>query len=299
MLISVLVVSYNSSKTILETLDSIHKQSYELLELIISDDGSTDQTVPIVQCWIESSKSRFASIKFIKNPINTGIPANFNRGIKQVTGEWVKIIAADDILLPNCVEELVKFSMQTGAKIIGANMRSFGTNSKKDVFEVDEHMKSISVRMQLAKLEAADQYQKLLRSYTIATPTLFIKKEVYDKVRYDEKFVLLEDYPFMLNATSSGFSYDHLNLTLVKYRVSNSSVYHKDKENVLVNYFYKVEFLFAKVYRIPFLKNHVKLACYYDYYLRKMFYNSFLNKNTSVNLFIFKILNKLNVFRYF
>ncbi len=72
-LISVPVVTYNSSKTVLETLDSIYNQTYENLELIVSDDCSTDNTVDICQEWINAHKERFVRTELLVDEKNTGV----------------------------------------------------------------------------------------------------------------------------------------------------------------------------------------------------------------------------------
>ena len=55
-LISILVISYNSSKFIIDTLESIKKQSYNNIELIVSDDYSTDNTIELVTNWLKLNK---------------------------------------------------------------------------------------------------------------------------------------------------------------------------------------------------------------------------------------------------
>ena len=99
-LVSVRVVSYNSAQTILDTLESIRKQTYQNIELIVSDDCSKDNTVELVYNWLEANKSRFVRTELITVPFNTGTSANVNRSIKACHGEWIKGIAADDILFP-------------------------------------------------------------------------------------------------------------------------------------------------------------------------------------------------------
>ena len=103
-LVSVAVVTYNSSKTVVETLDSIANQTYPDLELIVSVDCSTDNTVEICREWIEAHKERFVRTELLTVEKNTGVSANMNRGADACQGEWVKDIAGDDVLLPECID---------------------------------------------------------------------------------------------------------------------------------------------------------------------------------------------------
>ena len=79
-LVSIVLITYNSSKYILETLESVKNQVWENIELIISDDGSTDDTTTICSNWLEENKERFQNVQLITVAKNTGIPSNCNRG---------------------------------------------------------------------------------------------------------------------------------------------------------------------------------------------------------------------------
>ena len=108
-LVSVNVLMYNSSKYILETLESIKAQTYQNIELIMSDDKSTDNTVQICEKWIAKNKDRFATYQILVPDHNTGQSGNYNRAFRAATGEWIKEIDGDDLLLPNCLTDLVEY----------------------------------------------------------------------------------------------------------------------------------------------------------------------------------------------
>ncbi|MBH2024900.1 MAG: glycosyltransferase, partial [Flavobacteriales bacterium] len=80
-LVSVVVITYNSSKYVMETLESVKAQTYENIELIISDDGSTDHTIEMCRVWLAQNNNRFPKTKLLTVEENTGIPANCNRGV--------------------------------------------------------------------------------------------------------------------------------------------------------------------------------------------------------------------------
>ena len=85
-LVSVFVVSYNAADYICETLESIKAQTYQNIELIVSDDHSSDQTVELANEWIESNKERFVRTELITVDHNTGVSANYNRAIRACRG---------------------------------------------------------------------------------------------------------------------------------------------------------------------------------------------------------------------
>jgi len=108
-LVSVAVVTYNSSATIIETLDSISNQTYQNIELIVSDDCSTDETVNIAKQWIREHQNRFIRAEILTISNNMGVSANYNRAMDACRGEWVKDVDGDDLLCSTCVEEYVSY----------------------------------------------------------------------------------------------------------------------------------------------------------------------------------------------
>jgi alpha-1,3-rhamnosyltransferase len=96
-LVSIIVITYNSGRYVLETLNSIWYQTYEDMELVVSDDFSTDDTLVLCKKWIAAHKTRFTSCKIIESDENNGITKNCNRGLYASSGQWVKIIAGDDV----------------------------------------------------------------------------------------------------------------------------------------------------------------------------------------------------------
>lgn len=94
-IISVAVITYNSSKTVIETLDSIYHQTYgaENIELIISDDASIDNTVAVIDDWLTLHESSFNKVIFFKNEVNGGVSKNINLAWTASTSEWIKTIA--------------------------------------------------------------------------------------------------------------------------------------------------------------------------------------------------------------
>ena len=115
-LVSVVVVSYNSEKFIVETLESIKNQNYDFIELIICDDCSVDLTVELCINWITKNNKIFKNIELITSMNNYGISVNINKGLNKATGEWIKFIAGDDYLLNNCIQyrEILKGNILSG-----------------------------------------------------------------------------------------------------------------------------------------------------------------------------------------
>jgi glycosyltransferase involved in cell wall biosynthesis len=131
-LVSIIVVTYNSSKYVLETLESAKAQTYQNIELIISDDASQDDTVQICKNWLLQNRERFVRTDLITVINNTGISANCNRGVNFSKGEWIKLIAGDDILMEKCISlNIYQVSQNKNIKIIFSNCQLFNVVDNK------------------------------------------------------------------------------------------------------------------------------------------------------------------------
>ena len=91
-LVSVVVLTYNSSSFIEQTLNSVLKQNYERIELIVSDDGSKDITCRIVEEWIDIHSKSFERCALIKSYTNRGTCKNYNQGVFNSHGEYIKTL---------------------------------------------------------------------------------------------------------------------------------------------------------------------------------------------------------------
>ncbi|WP_298236994.1 glycosyltransferase [uncultured Algibacter sp.] len=103
-LVSICIPTFNGAQFITEALDSTISQTYSNLEIIISDDASTDATLAIV----ESYKSKTAIPINIYHHEPKGIGANWNNSIKKANGTYIKFLFQDDVLYSNCISEMVE-----------------------------------------------------------------------------------------------------------------------------------------------------------------------------------------------
>lgn len=103
-LVTIAVTTYNSAEYVVETLDSVKAQTYDNIELIITDDGSKDDSVAICREWLEKNQSRFVRTLLIEGE-NIGVAGNTNRALYAAQGEWWKDLSGDDILPSDAVEK--------------------------------------------------------------------------------------------------------------------------------------------------------------------------------------------------
>lgn len=102
MMISIVIPLYNKEQTIINTLNSVFKQTYSNFEIVIINDGSTDNSVKIINQNFDDARIR------IINQKNAGVSAARNKGIEESRGEWISFLDGDDEWLPNYLEEVQK-----------------------------------------------------------------------------------------------------------------------------------------------------------------------------------------------
>lgn len=102
-LVSIAMATYNGAVFLQKQLDSLLAQTYKNIEIIISDDCSTDETISI----IETYKNKFPAIYLYKNGNEKGVNKNFENAIKNCKGEYIALCDQDDIWLPHKIETLV------------------------------------------------------------------------------------------------------------------------------------------------------------------------------------------------
>ncbi len=223
-LVSVRVPTYNSSKTVVETLDSIFNQTYQNIELIVSDDCSTDNTVEICRDWMDAHKDRFVRTELLTVEKNTGVSANVNRADAACQGEWIKGIAGDDLLLPNCIETYVDYVREhLEAVIVFANMECFGGDEETRKYNEEKYSKG----EEFFSWSIEDQYDYItLERNWIPAPTAFYNREKVNAlgIRCDERIPFYEDVPKWINYLKKGVRFDFIKKTTVRYRNSDSSL---------------------------------------------------------------------------
>ena len=107
-MISIIIPAYNAEKYIKETLDSIIAQDYKDFEIILVDDGSTDNTASIMQDYQSGKQSNENDIQIIiMHTSHNGVASARNIGMSVATGQYFMFFDADDIMEPCCLDEMV------------------------------------------------------------------------------------------------------------------------------------------------------------------------------------------------
>ena len=176
-LISVLLPCYNSELYIGEAIQSILEQTYTNFELIVLDDGSTDNSKSIIQGFEDSR------IKLLCENKNKGIVYQLNKGIEQAKGEYIARMDADDVSFPERFQKQVDFlenPLNHKIDVLGTNAIKFGD------FDGLIDFKNYTPK----------QISFLLNFYCpLLHPTVMIRKSVFNGgLRYPEGYKYAEDF---------------------------------------------------------------------------------------------------------
>lgn len=299
-LVSIIVITYNSSEYVLETLESAKAQTYPNIELIITDDASEDNSVDICKVWLRENADRFTRIKLVTVEKNSGIPANCNRGVKVAKGEWVKIIAGDDILAENCIETFVNFvSKNSSISVVESISQYFGVDNQEKILL---HQQNFGHHLFFHENATSQhQYEILLRRNLIHAPSVFIKKKALEDVGlFDEEFRWMEDHPLWLKLTKAGYKFHFLNKVTVFYRIHTSSVFSSLSQEKLFSAFYRKRKSADKKYIYPYVGKLELALIHLEYYRKKMIEGLGLNSKSLVGRIVHRLtqyLSPINKYR--
>ncbi len=204
--VSVIVPVYNAERFIAETIATVQQQTLTDWELLLIDDGSTDQTPNVIRPFLADSR-----IRYIRKE-NAGVSEARNTGIEIAAGEYYAFLDADDLWDPQNLEKKV------------AAIREQGTDfSFSDLEEIDEHSQTIGHDHR----NGAEILANLLEWKTVLGPpaNLVIRNIVFTegKLTFDRQFSTAadQDFAFRLAAQYNG---THLPEPLLRYRVLANSM---------------------------------------------------------------------------
>lgn len=209
-LVSVIIPTYNRALCIERSINSVLQQTYDNLEIIVVDDGSTDNTEQVV-AQIEDTRIAYYPMKN-----NMGANAARNKGIELASGEYLAFQDSDDEWHPRKLEMQMKCMLEASDDV-GL------VYCAMDIIEDTSQHRFPNPEYSLSDLEE-NIADTLAKGNAISTQTILMRRECFQKTgMFDEEMPRLQDYEFVLRVIAE-YKVKFVNSVLVKRYVSKNSI---------------------------------------------------------------------------
>lgn len=188
------IAMYNCQNYIERCLNSILEQTYNNIEIIIVNDGSTDNSLNIVN-EIKKNSSKNEKIK-IYTKENGGLSSARNYAIEKSTGKFIVLMDADDWLEKDAIEKMVEIQCKYNCDIVKINY--FINSSENKIIDKGRYQKYQNRLIDIEKYKEDIIADILLGNISAYTWSMLIKKEIIKEELYFEKNVHLEDKIFLI-----------------------------------------------------------------------------------------------------
>lgn len=193
--VSIIAANYNNGKYLEDFISSINESSVLPKELIIIDDGSTDNSIEIIESYL-----CYGYIRLIKIVKNKGFANALNHGIELCSGKYIARIDPDDIMISDRLEKQFMFLEKNHEiDLVGGNVTYFNSDTGKAV----------------SNSNFPANHTKILNAYKagdngVQHPTVFVKSKVMKKYKYKEGIFPSEDYDIFARMINDGYKFANI-----------------------------------------------------------------------------------------
>jgi glycosyltransferase involved in cell wall biosynthesis len=281
-LVSICIPTYNGEEFLQEALDSISAQTYIPIEVIVSDDNSSDGTLELVSRFRESVT--FPVHIFLHDPL--GIGANWNNSIRKASGDYIKFLFQDDVLHPNCINEMMQKMLNQKTLNFISCRRDFIVEEKSSLFINNwiENYKNLQIELEKTHYEKEDHflidnsifskdyfYPSSVKNKIGEPPTVLFRKSLVEEIGYfreDLKQILdyefyyrvLKKYPIMI-----------LKEPLISFRIHDKQATNVNRNSSINDYDLYPEILYKEYYFLLNKKLQNRLKRKYNFYYKWLF----------------------------
>ncbi|MCR5756018.1 MAG: glycosyltransferase [Acetatifactor sp.] len=201
-MVSIIVPVYNVENYIIETIESVRKQTYTDWELILVEDGSTDSTVAKIRKYMENKQDN--RIRLIFQPSNMGAAKARNKGLKEAKGRYIAYLDSDDLWEPEKLSAEITYMKKKEAAFVFSGYEFADANGQGTgkIVRVPEQM----------------TYKDALKNTTIFTSTVMFDTEKIPRELLEMPIIKSEDTALWWKVLRNGYMAYGLNENLVRYR---------------------------------------------------------------------------------
>jgi glycosyltransferase involved in cell wall biosynthesis len=239
--ISVIIPTYNSEDFIAKTLETVFSQTYNNYEVIVSDDGSTDNTVGVVKSLFLKYSVRNKALLTNKHE---GPGAARNKGIEGASGDWISFLDSDDLWNDNKLESVVGYIHKNDDIDLVCHSLIVKDGSKENLMDPSKYFNN-----------KINPFLSMYRENCLYTSALTVKKSIlYQAGLFDNRLPSAQDYDLwlrlgLINKIKMGFIEDPLSIHIVREGSISSNVERRLKCMLEISRKYYVEL--KKVSKVP------------------------------------------------
>lgn len=269
-LVSVIIPTYKKFEFLPECVDSVLKQKYPNIEIIVTDDGSNNYDEKFIKSLFMKVNSNIKNIQVIHHESNIGSVKNVNNAFKLSSGQIIKILDMDDYLYDEMVlMDVVKEFERTGAEVIVGKVKRFHYHMEKGekVFVSEKPIDSLLP--ELLKIKPMELFKALCIDSFIPSPGVFFKREIFERFSlFDENYYFIGDHPYFLKLSRNNVAFHFFDRYIAYYRLGSLVSAENPKTDVGLKDLIRIR----EVEIGPFLEYKSKLAKYnslIEKYLKK------------------------------
>lgn len=224
MLVSIIVPTYNCEDYIEQALDSCLRQGHEELELLISDDHSTDTTPQKIQAWLNKYQEQFYRAVLFPQTENLGVTANTQFLLQNARGNYVRLLEGDDILVENSIRRQLEFIQNSSEEILFlfSDLLYFTDDSNSAVY-------TSCCKKEFVNADVKRQYEMLLYAQRANGPSVFFHRETILACGGYIGPRNCADWTTVINLSKQGVKIHYINEGLVYYRRHENNISDKKK----------------------------------------------------------------------
>ncbi len=285
--VTVVMTSYNHEVYLSEAIESVLNQSFGDFELIIIDDASADNSKQIIKNYANQDPR----IKAVYHSENQGIAETLNEALDSAKGQYIAIATSDDVWLCDKLEKQLEVLNRNDNFIVWSDTYIVDSKGKDTGLLWSERYKTSQ------KKTSGNIFFELLRGNFICPQTLILKKDIAERIGFDNKITYAVDYKFLINLAQQ-YDFHLIAEPLVKYRMHDSNtirkrrdLWNKDMFRIFEGQIRRTDIhiprklrarLLSRIGRYLLSRKHYRLSRYYFW---RAFKQDFLNFPHLWNLF--------------
>ncbi len=251
-LVSIITPVYNGQDFLDRSIKSVLAQTYENWELLLIDDGSSDNSVQIIKYYLEDNR-----IKLLRNESNSGIPTTRNKGIENSTGEFIALLDQDDEWLPHKLEKQVNRFLEIDD--------SFGLIYSNVEVRTDQGILADQKKEIEPEVSIQSNLELMLSRNLITSPTAMVKRKALEEVGLFDESIRWggDDYDLWIRIAHK-YKFDYIDEVLC-IRHEHQQNYSADKKRMMLKTIELGEKYVEQFGLEPSLSRKLKSNHYYRY----------------------------------